>query len=53
MILDPQLATLVVLTTGVGGLMLLAGLGKSALARRRRTCPRCGRAITSRCYACR
>ena len=50
---DPHIASLVVLTTAVGGLMALAGLGKSALARRRRTCPSCGRFVVGRCYACR
>jgi hypothetical protein len=48
-----HLATLVILTTAAGGLMMLAGLAKSALARRSRTCPSCGRAIAGRCYACR
>jgi hypothetical protein len=48
-----QLVSLVILTTAVGGLMALAGLGKSALARRQRTCPSCGRVIAGRCYACR
>jgi hypothetical protein len=51
--LDPHLATLVVLTTAVGGLMALAGLGKSALSRRWRTCPSCGRSVAGRCYSCR
>jgi hypothetical protein len=50
---DPHLASVVVLTTAVGGLMLLAGLGKSVLARRYRPCPSCGRWVSGRCYACR
>jgi uncharacterized protein (TIGR03382 family) len=50
---DPHIAGLVVLTTSVGGLMMLAGLGKHALARRRRMCPSCGRLVVGRCYACR
>jgi hypothetical protein len=48
---DPHLASLL-LTTAVGGLMLLAGVGKRALERRPRRCPSCGRAITSRCPTC-
>ena len=41
---DPQLATLVAVTTGIGYLMLQSGLQKSMLEwkRRRRTCPSCG-----------
>jgi hypothetical protein len=50
---DPHIASLVVLTISIGGLMTLAGLGKSALARKRRTCPACGRPILGRCYSCR
>jgi hypothetical protein len=53
MSLDPHLAILALLTTAVGGLMMLAGLGKSALAWRQRTCPSCGRLVSGRCYACR
>ena len=42
--LDPQLATLFALTTGVGYLMMLSGVGKSLLVwKRRSTCPSCGR----------
>jgi len=45
--LDPQLALLFVLTTGVGFVMLTAGVQKRALEwrRRRRLCPSCGRRI--------
>jgi hypothetical protein len=41
---DPQLASLL-LTTGIGLTMVLAGLNKNALERRgrRRFCPACGR----------
>ena len=43
--LDPQIAMLAAVTTGVGYLMIASGLQKSALEwkRRRRTCPSCGR----------
>ena len=42
---DPQLVSLAALTTGVGYLMLMAGVGKNALEwkRRRTICPSCGR----------
>jgi len=45
--LDPQLALLFALTTGVGFVMLTAGVQKRALEwrRRRRLCPACGRRI--------
>jgi hypothetical protein len=45
--LDPQLALLFALTTGVGFVMLTAGVQKRALEwrRRRRLCPSCGRRI--------
>jgi len=54
MALDPQLVALAVGTTGVGILMTLAGLQKSALEwrRPRRICPSCGREIRSRTCAC-
>jgi NADH pyrophosphatase NudC (nudix superfamily) len=44
MTLDPHMAVLVASTAGVGLLMSLAGLQKSALEwkRRRRICPSCG-----------
>jgi hypothetical protein len=53
--LDPNLAIIVAVTCGVGYLMTIAGLGKSALElrRRERTCPSCGRHIQARvCRAC-
>jgi hypothetical protein len=41
---DPQLATLFALTSGVGYLMVMSGVGKSLLVwKRKRTCPSCGR----------
>jgi hypothetical protein len=54
--LDPQLLAMLVGTTGVGFLMMLAGVQKSALEwrRRRRCCPSCGRVIEGRvCDTCR
>jgi len=53
--LDPNIALLVAVTCGVGYLMTVAGLGKSALElkRRHRVCPSCGRRIQARvCRAC-
>jgi recombinational DNA repair protein RecR len=53
--LDPHIATLAVLTLGVGWVMAVAGLQKNALElkRRRRTCPSCGREIEARvCSTC-
>lgn len=53
--LDPQIALLGIVTCGVGYVMALAGVQKSALEwrRRKRTCPSCGRAIQTRvCRAC-
>ena len=42
--LDPQLTALFALTTGVGYLMMLSGVGKSLLVwKRRNPCPSCGR----------
>ena len=55
MMLDPQLAGLFALTTGVGFLMTLSGLQKSMLEfrTRRRTCPSCGKHIERRvCAGC-
>ena len=42
---EPHVAGLFVMTTGIGALMMLAGVGKHALEwrRRRRVCPSCGR----------
>jgi hypothetical protein len=53
--LDPHIALLGILTCGVGYVMALAGVQKSALEwrRRNRTCPSCGRAIADRvCDSC-
>jgi len=53
--LDPNIALVVALTCGIGYLMVLAGLRKSALElrRRHRVCPSCGRRIQARvCRAC-
>jgi hypothetical protein len=52
---DPNIAVLAATTCGVGYLMIVAGLGKSALELRRRDriCPSCGRHIRTRvCRAC-
>jgi hypothetical protein len=54
--LDSNIALLAAVTCGVGYLMTLAGLNKSALEwkRRRRVCPSCGRHLHGRvCRACR
>jgi hypothetical protein len=50
MTLDPQLAGLLVVTTGVGVAMAFAGIQKNALEwrRRQRICPSCGR-LSDRC----
>ena len=53
--LDPNVAVLAVVSSAVGYLMVTAGVGKHMLEWRRtdRTCPGCGRAITSRvCTFC-
>ncbi len=52
--LDPNIAILAVLTSGVGYLMVLAGVHKSALEwrRRERVCPSCGRVIRARVCRC-
>lgn len=53
--LDPQLAAAFVATTGVGFLMMIAGVHKSMLEWRhkRRHCPSCGRILDSRvCRSC-
>ena len=50
-----HLAMAVVTTVGAGWLMMVAGLQKSALERRRRRriCPSCGREIQARvCASC-
>jgi hypothetical protein len=52
--LDPNITALAV-TCGIGYLMIVAGLGKSALElrRRQRFCPSCGKEIRARvCAAC-
>ena len=51
---DPHIAILMASTAGVGILMSLAGLQKSALEwkRRRRVCPSCGRELRGRDCAC-
>jgi hypothetical protein len=52
--LTPQLAATFAITTGVGFLMIVSGLGKSMLEhkRRRRSCPSCGRHIEGRVCGC-
>jgi hypothetical protein len=52
--LDPQLVALLALTTGVGFLMIVSGVFKSALEWRHphRTCPACGRQIRERTCGC-
>ena len=52
--LDPQLATMVIVTTGVGFLMMLSGVQKHLLEWRRppRHCPACGRRIERRTCGC-
>jgi ribosomal protein L37AE/L43A len=53
--LDPNTVMVAVVTTGVGYLMVVAGLHKSMLERRRstRSCPSCGRTIHARvCSFC-
>ena len=54
MTLDPHLAVLMTSIAGVGVLMSLAGLQKSALEwkRRRRICPSCGRHLRGRACGC-
>jgi hypothetical protein len=49
-----QIALLAALTLGIGYVMALAGVQKSALEwrRRRRTCPSCGREIVARTCRC-
>jgi formate dehydrogenase maturation protein FdhE len=55
MTFDPHVFMLAALTLGIGWLMALAGLQKSALElkKRRRVCPSCGRSIQARvCSSC-
>ena len=41
---DPHLAVMFALTSGVGSVMVMSGIGKSLLVwKRKRTCPSCGR----------
>ena len=51
---DPNTTLLAVITSGVGYLMVAAGLHKSMLEWRRtaRMCPTCGRALTARVCSC-
>jgi hypothetical protein len=52
--MTPHIALFAALTLGVGYVMALAGIQKSALEwrRRRRTCPSCGREIVARTCPC-
>ncbi|HXR11359.1 MAG TPA: hypothetical protein VN770_03625 [Gaiellaceae bacterium] len=53
--LDPHIAMVAVISLGIGWLMAVAGVQKSALElrRRRRICPSCGRQIEARvCTTC-
>jgi hypothetical protein len=52
--LDPHVAALLVTSTGVGFLMAMAGVHKSALEwrRRRRVCPSCGRRLNGTICGC-
>jgi formate dehydrogenase maturation protein FdhE len=55
MTLNLHIAMLVILTVGIGWVMMTAGLQKSALEwrQRRRICPSCGRQIQARvCTTC-
>jgi hypothetical protein len=54
MSLDPQLLALVVTTTGIGFIMIVSGIQKSALEwrNRGRFCPSCGRQIERRTCPC-
>jgi hypothetical protein len=55
MTLDPNIAFIALVTCGVGYVMTVAGIQKSALEwkRRRRVCPSCGRSIEARvCSVC-
>ena len=51
---DPQMLALLATTTGVGMLMAVSGVQKSALEwrRRRRRCPSCGRDLRGRTCGC-
>ena len=52
---DPNITILTAVSCGIGYLMIVAGLQKSALElrRRQRNCPSCGRIIEARvCSTC-
>ena len=51
---DPNTAMLAVITSGIGYLMVAAGIHKRMLEWRRtaRVCPSCGRALTARVCTC-
>jgi NADH pyrophosphatase NudC (nudix superfamily) len=51
---DPTTALLAVITSGIGYLMVAAGIHKSMLEWRRtvRMCPSCGRSLTARVCSC-
>jgi len=51
---DPHIAVFAIVTMGVGYVMALAGVHKSALEwrRRDRICPSCGRPIKARVCKC-
>jgi hypothetical protein len=53
--LEPNITVLTAVSCGIGYLMIVAGLQKSALElkRRQRSCPSCGRIIEARvCSTC-
>jgi hypothetical protein len=52
--LSPELVALFATSTGVGLMMIVAGVQTNALEwrRRRRSCPSCGRVIEARRCAC-
>jgi hypothetical protein len=54
MMIDPHIALVALLTAGIGYVMTVAGLQKSALElkRRRRRCPSCGRELQRRVCTC-
>ena len=54
MSLDLHLLALLVVTTGIGFLMIASGIHKSALVWKNRTrfCPSCGRRIEGRTCGC-
>ena len=55
MTIDLHIVMIAILTVGIGWMMTMAGVQKSALEwrRRRRICPSCGREITARvCTTC-